>query len=60
MILKLNKGHDDAMAIIMAAYGSENIKLLGMSTVYGNQTVLNTTQNAVKVHYAAGLAKVNR
>ena len=51
-------GHDDAMAIILAAY-ADNISLLGISTVFGNQTIKLTTLNALKVHYIAGLSIVS-
>lgn len=45
------------MAMIMAMYG-EGISLLGVSTVFGNQTVRLTTLNALKVHYIAGFPPV--
>ena len=45
------------MAIIMAHYG-EGVELLGISTVFGNQTLHLTTLNALKIHYVAGLPSV--
>lgn len=46
------------MAMIMGMYG-EGISLLGISTVFGNQTVKLTTLNALKIHYVAGFSKVS-
>ncbi len=37
-------GHDDAMAIILAGY-SDKIQLLGVSSVFGNQSIHKTTEN---------------
>ena len=53
--LDCDPGHDDAMAIILAAYGnadtrvSQCIDLIGVSTVCGNQTVEKTTDNALRM-----------
>ena len=62
--LDCDPGHDDAMAIILAAYGnpdipsinrfreygdSRGIDLIGVSTVCGNQTVEKTTDNALRM-----------
>lgn len=52
--LDCDPGHDDSFAIILAAY-SENIKLIGISTVSGNQTIEKTTENALNVMNLAGL-----
>lgn len=61
--LDCDPGHDDAMAIILAAHGEalkgkggRTIELLGISTVHGNQTVDKTTRNALAIHYLAGLS----
>ena len=53
--LDCDPGHDDAMAIIMAAH-SPSIRLIGVSTVAGNQTVLKTTVNAAKILTVAGVS----
>ncbi|CAM4747330.1 unnamed protein product [Rotaria magnacalcarata] len=52
--LDCDPGHDDALAIILAAY-HPSLELIGISTVVGNQTLDRTTQNAYKVAYIAGL-----
>jgi len=45
ILLDCDPGHDDAMAILLAA-ASLAIDLLGITTVAGNQTLLKTTLNA--------------
>ena len=50
-------GHDDALAIILAGHHS-GLKLLGLSTVAGNQTVEKVTANALGVLSAAGLSSI--
>ena len=55
IILDCDPGHDDAMAIILAAYNPK-IKLLGISTVSGNGAIEKVTQNALRV---CALAKIN-
>jgi len=46
--LDCDPGHDDAMAIILAAY-HQKIHLLGISTVAGNQSIDKVTNNALDV-----------
>ena len=53
--LDCDPGHDDAFAIILAAY-HPSLELIGISTVVGNQTLDRTTQNAYKVAHIAGLS----
>ena len=55
IILDCDPGHDDAMAIILAAY-NPNIELLGISTVSGNGIINKVTENALRV---CALAKIN-
>ncbi|KAJ2373798.1 Uridine nucleosidase 1 [Coemansia sp. RSA 2607] len=57
MWLDCDVGHDDAMALILSAY-SPYLKLLGVSSVYGNSSVENTTANAIRVIQAAGIKGV--
>lgn len=52
--LDCDPGHDDSFAIILAAY-SPQIKLIGISTIAGNQTIEKTTHNALTVMNLAGL-----
>ena len=55
IILDCDPGHDDAMAMILAAYNPA-IELLGISTVSGNGIIDKVTQNALRV---CALAKIN-
>ena len=48
IILDCDPGHDDAVAILLAA-GSPKIELLGITTESGNQTIDKTTRNALNV-----------
>ncbi|KAH3763043.1 N-D-ribosylpurine ribohydrolase [Pelomyxa schiedti] len=52
--LDCDPGHDDAFAIILAGT-NEAIELLGISTVAGNQTVENTTRNALRMCELSGI-----
>ena len=48
IILDCDPGHDDAVAIMLAAAHS-SIEILGITCVAGNATLNNTTKNALKV-----------
>ena len=48
VILDCDPGHDDAIALLLAL-ASPEIELLGVTTVYGNQTLEKTTANALRV-----------
>ena len=47
IILDCDPGHDDAVAIMLAA-ASDEIDLLGITCVAGNTTLKNTKMNALK------------
>jgi ribosylpyrimidine nucleosidase len=48
IIMDCDPGHDDAVAILMAAR-HPSLELLGITTVRGNQTIEKTTRNALHV-----------
>lgn len=48
LIIDCDPGHDDAVAIIMAANNPE-FELLGITTVRGNQILEKTTRNALNI-----------
>lgn len=52
VLIDCDPGHDDAMAI---AYAARHMDLVGVTTVYGNQTVDKTTQNALSLLTLLGL-----
>lgn len=54
IILDCDPGHDDAIAMLLAA-GNPNIELLGITTVAGNQTLEKVTRNALSVCAAANI-----
>ncbi|HWT34470.1 MAG TPA: nucleoside hydrolase [Microbacterium sp.] len=54
IILDCDPGHDDAIAMLLAA-GSPDIELLGITTVAGNQTIEKVTRNALAVCAVAGI-----
>lgn len=54
IILDCDPGHDDAIAILLAA-ASPEIDLLGITTVSGNHNVENTTRNALATCTAYGI-----
>ncbi len=57
VILDCDPGHDDAVAIVLAARSPE-IELVGITCVVGNVDVEKTTANALKVCGLAGLRTV--
>jgi len=48
IIVDCDPGHDDVVALLLAL-ASEEIQLLGVTTVAGNQTLEKTTANAIRV-----------
>ena len=57
IILDCDPGHDDAVAIMLAAAHDE-IELLGITCVAGNATLENTKKNALKVCSLIGNTKI--
>ncbi len=54
-IIDCDPGHDDAVAILTAAHC---LDLVGVTTVFGNSTIRNTTKNAINLLDAAGLSHI--
>ncbi|MEU4240703.1 nucleoside hydrolase [Actinoplanes sp. NPDC026619] len=57
IIIDCDPGHDDALALLLAV-GDSRLRLLGVTTVAGNQTLDKTTRNALKILALAGAADV--
>ncbi len=57
IILDCDPGHDDAVAILLAAI-HPRIELIGITTVAGNAEIEKTTVNALKVCEIAGIPDV--
>ncbi len=53
IIIDCDPGHDDAAALLLAL-ASDEVELLGVTTVAGNQTLSKTTANAIRVLDCAG------
>jgi len=57
IILDCDPGHDDAIALLLAAH-HPTLELLAITTVAGNSSVEKTTQNALKVCSLANIRNV--
>lgn len=57
VIMDCDPGHDDAIAIILAA-AQPNLDILGITTVSGNAEIEKTTINALKISELVGLTDV--
>jgi len=57
VIIDCDPGHDDALALLLAA-GDSRLRLLGVTTVAGNQTRDKTTRNALRILALAGVTDV--
>ncbi|PMD31284.1 nucleoside hydrolase, partial [Hyaloscypha variabilis F] len=55
--LDCDPGHDDAFAILLAAY-HPSLALLGISTVHGNSSLPHTTYNATSILTAIGQPQI--
>lgn len=58
VILDCDPGHDDAIALLLAL-ASPEVRLLGVTTVSGNQTLEKTTANAIRVLDHVGRSDVS-
>ena len=56
VILDVDTGTDDAVALMVAAL-SPDLELVGVTTVNGNTTIDNTTDNTLRVFDWIGLPK---
>ncbi len=52
ILIDCDPGHDDAVAIL---YAARHVEVVGITTVFGNQTVEKTTRNAQQILALAGL-----
>ena len=57
IVLDCDPGHDDALAILLAA-ASPSLELLAITTVAGNQSLDKTTLNARRICTVAGIGDV--
>jgi inosine-uridine nucleoside N-ribohydrolase len=57
IVLDCDPGHDDAIAILLAAH-APNLKLEAITTVAGNQTLDKTSRNALRVCTVAAIRDV--
>lgn len=57
IVLDCDPGHDDALAILLAA-ASPGLELVAITTVAGNQTLEKTTLNARRVCTVAGIGGI--
>ena len=57
IVLDCDPGHDDALAILLAA-ASPGLELLAITTVAGNQTLEKTSLNARRVCTVAGISGI--
>ncbi|WP_335338749.1 nucleoside hydrolase [Lentibacillus amyloliquefaciens] len=58
IIIDCDPGHDDAMAIILAASGVSDLQIEAIATVAGNVGVEKNTKNALRICDLAGLDDV--
>ena len=49
LILDVDTGSDDALAILTALLSPEYFEVLGICTVHGNRPLPNTTENTLRV-----------
>ena len=49
VLIDCDPGHDDAIAIMLAVAHPERFDILGVTTIAGNQTLANVTNNAQQI-----------
>ena len=54
-IIDCDPGHDDAVAIVVAAH---HLNVIGLTTVFGNSSIENTTRNALDILDGAGFEHI--
>lgn len=57
VIIDCDPGHDDMMALVLA-YGSGKLDIRAVTTVAGNNTIENTTRNALNILHHIGADEV--
>ncbi len=57
VIIDCDPGHDDMMALVLA-YGSGKLDIRAVTTVAGNNTIENTTRNALNILHYIGADEV--
>lgn len=57
VVLDCDPGHDDAIALLLAL-ASPEVELLGVTTMFGNQTLPKTTENTLRVLELVGRTDV--
>jgi inosine-uridine nucleoside N-ribohydrolase len=55
LIIDTDPGHDDAMAILLAG---KHFDVIGITTVFGNQSIEKTTRNTLKILEFSGLTNI--
>ena len=49
ILIDCDPGHDDALAILTAYAHPEELRILGVTTIGGNQTLEKVTENARRI-----------
>ena len=57
VLIDCDPGHDDAIALLLAL-ASQELEIIGVTTVAGNQTLAKTTANALRVLEFAGRREI--
>lgn len=57
LLIDTDPGVDDAMAVLLA-FSSPGVRVVGLTTVYGNVPTTRATQNALRLVEMAGASEV--